>query len=115
MDQGIKVIVIPVRDIAKAKALYGTLVEEVPYVDEPYYVGYRAGDLEIGFDPNGHAHGMTGPVSYWQVDDIAKSLQGLQDAGAQAVQDVKDVGGGMLTAQVQDADGNVIGLRQPPS
>jgi hypothetical protein len=28
------------------------------------------------------------------------------------VQDVKDVAGGLLIAQVKDADGNVVGLRQ---
>lgn len=31
-------------------------------------------------------------------------------AGAEAKQDVKDVGGGKLIASVTDADGNVIGL-----
>ncbi len=38
--------------------------------------------------------GMTGPVGYWQVSDIAKNLQSLLDAGAQLVRAVKDVGGG---------------------
>jgi len=36
---------------------------------------------------------MTGPVGYWQVDDIKKSLQLLLDAGAHAQQEVKNVGG----------------------
>jgi predicted enzyme related to lactoylglutathione lyase len=35
-------------------------------------------------------------------------------AGAQAQQEVKDVGGGKLIASVKDADGNVIGLIQSP-
>jgi predicted enzyme related to lactoylglutathione lyase len=48
------------------------------------------------------------------VDDIRSSLQGLLDAGAQAHQDVKDVGRGLLIATVKDADGNVLGLRQSP-
>ncbi len=59
--------------------------------------------------------GMTGPIGYWHVDDIKKSLQSLLDAGAQTQQDVKDVGGGMLIASVKDADGNVIGLKQAPA
>jgi hypothetical protein len=33
---------------------------------------------------------MTGPVGYWQVDDIKKNLQLLLDAGAQAQQEVTD-------------------------
>jgi hypothetical protein len=67
-----------------------------PYAKSPYYLGYRVGDLEIGFDPHGHSRGMTGPVGYWQVDDIRKSVQELLGAGAQAQQEVTDVGGGKL-------------------
>jgi predicted enzyme related to lactoylglutathione lyase len=36
----------------------------------------------------------------------------MTEVGAVIVQDVKDVGGGLLIAQVKDADGNVVGLRQ---
>ena len=56
---------------------------------------------------------MTGPVGYWQVDDIRQSLTVLVDAGAEVQQDVRDVGGGKLVASVRDADGNAIGLIQP--
>jgi predicted enzyme related to lactoylglutathione lyase len=56
---------------------------------------------------------MTGPVAYWNVDDIKSSVKALLDAGAEEAEDVKDVGGGKLTAMVKDADGNVIGLIQP--
>jgi predicted enzyme related to lactoylglutathione lyase len=55
---------------------------------------------------------VTGPVGYWLVDDIMKSLKALFDAGAEAHQEVKDVGGGKLIASVKDADGNIIGLIQ---
>jgi predicted enzyme related to lactoylglutathione lyase len=46
------------------------------------------------------------------VTDIRKSLQQLLEAGAQTLQDVRDVGGGKLIAMVTDGDGNVIGLLQ---
>jgi hypothetical protein len=36
---------------------------------------------------------MTAPVGYWQVDDVRKSMKLLLNAGAQAQQDVRDVGG----------------------
>ena len=114
MNQGIRVFVYPVKDIARAKALYRKLLDAEPYADEAYYVGFRVGDQEIGLDPNGHKKGMTGPVGYWRVNDIKKSLQSLLDAGAQAQQGVRDVGGGKLIAEVKDADGNVIGLVQEP-
>jgi predicted enzyme related to lactoylglutathione lyase len=112
MSHSIKTIIIPVRDRAAAKALYGTALGVEPYANEPYYVGFRVGDQEIGLDPNGHNHGMTGPVAYCHVDDIAASLRQAVDAGWRTRQDVKNVGGGRLAAVVEDPDGNVLGLLQ---
>jgi len=114
MVQGIRVVIYPVTDLAQAKTLYRTLLGVEPYSDEAYYVGFRMGDQELGLDPHGHAKGMTGPVGYWQVNDIQNSLQLLLDAGAQAQQEIQDVGGGKLIASVKDADGNIIGLLQSP-
>ena len=114
MNQGIRTVIYPVKDIAQAKKLYSTLLGVEPYADEAYYVGFRVGDQDIGLDPNGHNQGMTEPIGFYQVDDIKKSLQSLLDAGAQTQQEVKDVGGGKLIAYVKDADGNSIGLIQSP-
>jgi len=114
MNRGIKVFVYPVKDIAQARGLYSKLLGAEPYVDSAYYVGFKIGEQEIGLDPNGHSAGMTGPVGYWQVNDIKKRLQLLLDAGAQMQQEVKDVGGGKLIAAVKDADGNITGLIQEP-
>jgi hypothetical protein len=83
MTQGIRTVIYPVTDIARAKTLFSRLVGTDPYADEAYYVGFRVVDQEIGLDPNGHRQGMTGPLGYWHVDDIKASLQGLLDAGAQ--------------------------------
>ncbi len=114
MNQGIRLFIYPVKDIAQAKTLYSKLLGIEPYVDGAYYVGFKVGDQELGLDPNGHNKGMTGPVGYWQVNDIKKCLQSLLDAGAQMQEEVKDVGGGKLIASVKDADTNIIGLIQSP-
>jgi predicted enzyme related to lactoylglutathione lyase len=114
MIQGIKQFNYPVKDIAQAKKLYTTLLGVEPYVDSPYYVGFRVGDQEIGLDPNGHNLGMTGPVGFFHVSDIKNTLQALVDAGAQVQQEAKDVARGMLVAYVKDADNNSIGLIQLP-
>jgi predicted enzyme related to lactoylglutathione lyase len=108
MAQNIKLIVYPVKDIEKAKAFYGKFLDVEPYVEGPYYVGYRVGDQEVGLDPNS----KIGPIAYTDVKDIKSSLQTMVKVGAEVVQDVKEVGGGLLTAQVKDIDGNVVGLRQ---
>ncbi|MBC7869427.1 MAG: glyoxalase [Chitinophagaceae bacterium] len=114
MNQGIKTIIYPVKDIARAKALYSQLLGVAPYMDEAYYVGFNVDGQDIGLDPHGYSKGMTGPIGYYHVDDIHKSLQSLLDAGAQAQQEVKDVGGGKLIASVKDVDGHIIGLIQLP-
>jgi predicted enzyme related to lactoylglutathione lyase len=113
MTSRIGTIIVPVSDLAKAKAVYGELLGVSPTMDEPYYVGYDADGRHLGLDPNGHRQGMTGPLVYWHVDDVAAAVAALLAAGAQEVQPVKDVGGGKLIASVRDADGNMIGLLQP--
>lgn len=112
MTSGIRTIIYPVKDLARAKALYGRLLGVEPSMDEAYYVQFDVGDQQVGRDPHGHSQGMTGPVGYWNVDDITASLTALLDAGAEEQQPVKDVGGGKLIAVVKDADGNGIGLIQ---
>ncbi len=109
MNQGVRTIVYPVKDLARAKTRFRTLLGVEPYADSPYYVGFKVGDQDIGLDPNGHKEGMT---AYYHVDDIKQSLQSLLDAGSKTVQEIKDVGGGRLIASVRDADGNIVGLVQ---
>src|SRR3990172_8622569 len=109
MNKGIRTVVYPVKDIAKAKAFFRELLGVEPYADEPYYVGFKVANQDIGLDPNGHKEGMT---VYYQVDDIEKSLKSLVDAGAKIIQEIKDVGGGKLIASVKDENGNIIGLIQ---
>ncbi|SRR6266849_5747663 len=106
-----RLLVYPVKDLAKAKTLYSELLGVEPYADAAYYVGFRIGDLEIGLDPHGRSGG---PLAYWEVSDIKASMRQLLDAGAQPDQDVKDVGGGKLIATVKDADGNMLGLMHSP-
>jgi len=114
MNYGIGTVIYSVKDLARAKRLFNKLLGVEPYMDEPYYVGYKVGNQDIGLDPNGYNQGMTGPIRYFHVSDIRKSLQSLQEAGAQVIQDVNDVGGGKLIASLISTDGNIIGLIQFP-
>jgi len=109
MNKGIKVVTYPVKDMGKAKAMFGKLLGVAPYADSAYYIGFKVGDQDIGLVPSGSDGGMT---PFYVVDDIKASLQLLLDAGAQTLQAVKDVGGGRLIASARDADGNLIGLIQ---
>jgi predicted enzyme related to lactoylglutathione lyase len=114
MSEGVNTIIYPVTDLDAAKAVYGALAGVEPYADEVYYVGYKVAGQDIGLDPNGHKKGMTGPIAYHDVLDIAATVKTLTDAGAETVDEPRDVGGGKLIATLKDADGNVIGLAQNP-
>jgi predicted enzyme related to lactoylglutathione lyase len=108
-------VLYPVKDLDKARALFAVLFGSGPHVDSPYYVGFSVDGAEIGLVPSGHDQGMTGPVTFFDVDDISLTIGALQAAGAQVVQEPSDVGAGLLVAKVSDADGNDIGLRQQPA
>ena len=109
MNKGIKTIIYPVKDISQAKALFGKLLGVEPYADQPYYVGFKIGDQDIGLVPNSPEAGMT---AFYHVDEIKDSLQILVDGGAEIIQDIRNVGGGRLIASVRDKDSNIIGLIQ---
>ena len=109
MNKGIKTVIYPVKDVARAKTRFRTLLGVEPYADQPYYAGFKVGDQDIGLVPNNPEAGMT---AFYHVSDIKQSLQSLLDASSQIVQEIKDVGGERLIASVRDADGNIIGLIQ---
>ena len=114
MASGFGPIIYPVSDLDSATELYTRLLGVAPYADQPYYVGFRVGGMELGLDPHGHDKGMIGPVGYWAVDDIEASIGELTEAGASVLQPATDVGGGKLVAMVTDAEGNITGLTQEP-
>jgi predicted enzyme related to lactoylglutathione lyase len=110
--QGIKTVLHPVSDLAKAKPVYTALLGVAPQADESYYVGYEAEGQHIGLVPGGGPQAMTSPVAYWHVPDIEAKLAEVTAAGATVKDPVRDVGGGRLVATVTDPDGNVLGLLQ---
>jgi predicted enzyme related to lactoylglutathione lyase len=109
--EGIKTVLHPVTDLAKAKAVYAALLGMEPQVDSPYYVGFEAEGQQIGLVPN-RGQGEAGPVTYWHVADIEAKLADVTAAGAVVKEAAHDVGGGRLVATFTDPDGNVLGLLQ---
>jgi predicted enzyme related to lactoylglutathione lyase len=108
--QGVKTILHPVTDLAKAKAVYTALLGVEPMADSPYYVGYEAEGQQIGLVPNAGAQGMTSPTAYWHVADIAAKLAEVTAAGGSVKDAPRNVAAGRLVATFTDPDGNVLGL-----
>ena len=107
--EGIKTVLHPVSDLARAKPVYTALLGMPPTSDSSFYVGYEAEGQQIGLVPNS---GMTSPVAYWHVADIEAKLAEVTAAGASVKESPRDVGGGRLVASFTDPDGNVLGLIQ---
>ncbi len=107
--RGIKTVLHPVSDLAKATPVYAALLGVAPQYDS-YYVGFEAEGQHIGLVPSGGPERMTTPVAYWHVPDIEAKLPQVTAAGATVKDSVRDVGGGRLVATVTDPDGNVLGL-----
>jgi predicted enzyme related to lactoylglutathione lyase len=110
--RGITIVLHPVSDVAKAKAVYAALLGVEPQSDSPYYVGFEAAGQQIGLVPGGGPQGMTSPVAYWQVPDIEAKLAEVTAAGATVKEPPRNVGGSRLVATFTDPDGNVLGLVQ---
>ncbi|MFI0454370.1 VOC family protein [Actinomadura sp. 6N118] len=109
---GIKTLLHPVSDLAKAKAVYAALLGIPPQTDSPYYVGFEVEGQHIGLVPGGGPQGMTSPVAFWHVPDIEAKLAEVTAAGATVKEAAHEVGGGRIVATVIDPDGNVLGLLQ---
>ncbi|BEL08982.1 VOC family protein [Actinoplanes sichuanensis] len=109
----IRTITVPVTDLEAAKSLYSTLLGIDPYVDQPYYAGFRPPDApEVGLDPHGDV--AAGPVTYWHTDDLDATLAALITAGATEERSPHEVGDGARRATVRDTDGHLIGLFEGP-
>ncbi len=109
---GIKIVLHPVSDLEKAKAVYTALLGMEPQADTEYYVGYDTAGQHIGLVPNGGPQGMTSPVAHWGVADIEQKLAEVTAAGATVTEPPREVGGGRTVATFTDPDGNVLGLVQ---
>ena len=110
MTDGLKIVLVPVKDLDAGKAFYGALLGVEPAQDAPYYVGYETAGIHLGLNPKGFEQGMTGPTYYWKVADLTAVSDSLVAAGGSVLQPPTKVGPGRTISTVADADGNVIGL-----
>jgi predicted enzyme related to lactoylglutathione lyase len=103
-------IVYTVRDLDSAKAIHAALLGAEPHTDQPYYVGFKVGGVEIGLAPHSQPEPGATPVAYIGVDDLDRAVAAVVQAGAALLAGPQDVGGGTRIATVTDANGNTLGL-----
>ena len=117
MFLGLRTVKYEVADVAKAKEWYSKVLGIQPYFDEPaFYVGYNVGGYDLGLvpAPKAETKRAAAGVAYWGVEDAHAAYKRLIELGATPVEDVQDVGGGMLVGEVRDPFGNVLGIIYNP-
>lgn len=113
MILGLRSVIYPAPDLAAAKDWYSKVLGQVPYFDEPFYVGFSVGGFELGLVPDARP-GSTGAQPLWGVTDIESAYARLMELGATALEPVTEVGGGIKVAAVRDPFGNRFGIIENP-
>ena len=113
MILGLRSVIYPCTDLAKAKEFYSQVLGHPPYFDEVFYVGFNVAGFELGLIPDGEA-GTAGGQALWGVANADDALARLLSLGAQALEAVTDVGGGIRVAAVLDPFGNRFGIIENP-
>ena len=115
--QGLRTATYQVKDLARAKEWYVTVLGVKPYFDQPFYVGFNIGGYELGLVPDSEAseNRTSAGVAYWGVKDARIAYQHLLDFGAKTQEPIQDVGEGILIGTVRDPFGNVLGIIQNPN
>lgn len=113
---GLRTVIYKSPDLAKAKKWWKRVFDIDPYFDEPFYVGYNVGGYELGLDPDTKKQkpGRGGSLAYWGVADLKATMKVLKAKKVKVANPLKDVGGGILVAAIEDPFGNRVGLIENP-
>lgn len=111
---GLRTVIYPAPDLARAKQWYAEVLGAPPYFDEPFYVGFSVGGFELGLIPDA-TPGVTGAQALWGVQSIEGEFKRLLELGANELEPVTEVGGGIKVAAVRDPFGNRLGIIENPS
>ncbi len=114
MILGLRTAIYPTSDLDAARRWYTALLDQEPYFNEPFYVGFSVGGFELGLLPDGQA-GTIGPQPLWGVADIEVAYVRLLALGATDLEPVSEVGGGIKVAAVRDPFGNRFGIIENPN
>jgi predicted enzyme related to lactoylglutathione lyase len=116
MFLGLRTAAYQVKDLAKAKSWYSSVLGLQPYFDQPFYVGFNVGGYELGLVPDAGAGPKRTPagIAYWGVEDAQIAYKRLIDLGATGQDPIQDVGDGILIGAVHDPFGNTLGVIQNP-
>ena len=113
MILGLRTVIYPAPDLAKAKQWYSEVLGVQPYFDQPFYVGFAVGGFELGLLPDA-TPGIGGPQALWGVADAERAFSRLIALGTSELEPVTEVGENIKVAAVRDPFGNRLGIIENP-
>jgi len=111
---GLRTAIYPAPDLERAKSWYSKVLEQEPYFDQPFYVGFEVGGFELGLLPSAKP-GTMGPQPLWGVANADQAYAKLIELGASPLEPVTGVGEGIKVAAVTDPFGNRFGIIENPN
>ena len=80
---GLRTVIYKVDDLQKAKKWYSKILDQSPYFDEPFYVGFNVSGYELGLQPTENQNSTgNNEVVYWGVQNIQETYERLLKLGA---------------------------------
>jgi len=112
MFLNLRSVMYPVDDLEKGKAWYRELLGVQPAVETEAMAIFAIGNDRVGLRKasRGNPGNGTGAVAHWAVADIDGAFQRLLDHGAEKVDGIRELMGGIHLATVRDPFGNLIGI-----
>ena len=115
LPKGLRTLIYPAPDLARAKEWYARAFGVAPYFDQPFHVGFSVGGFELGLVPDAPvANPAAGALGYWGVDDARAAHARLLELGARDHEAPHEVGDGIVVGSVLDPFGNILGVIQNP-
>ena len=113
---GLRTVIYKVDDLQKAKKWYSKILDQPPYFDEPFYVGFNVSGYELGLQPTENQNSTgNNEVVYWGVQNIQETYERLLKLGAKSYKQPENVGGEIMTATVKDPWDNLFGIIYNPN
>lgn len=109
----LQTVIYPAPNLAESKAYWVNLLGIQPYLDEPYYVGFKVGGYELGLLPNGNP--SEGSTAYWGVANVQEAMTAAIALGAVESWPATDNGNGITTGTVKLPDGTRVGFIHNPN
>ncbi len=107
-------VVFFVRELRKAAAWYGKILNVKPYRIDRDFIGFHLNGIDLGFHrldkKAGKASGVQ--IIYWKVKDLDNTINNFIASGAKIFRKPIRIPEGGRVAQIQDPFGNILGLKE---